>query len=275
MCGYGRFGREVAFDLRAEGLHVTVVEPGRDAPAEPTPTRSSATASEPAVLERAGIGRAVGFVAGTDNDTTNLSLVAAARRANPRSFVAARQNQRGQRAAVRRRCTSTRCWCPPTSSRTRSTPSSPRRCCGGSCRRSRAGRRLGGRLVERLTSLCGEHLQALWKVRLDRRRGARRAGRGSRRAAAAWATCCATPTTATSACTPSRCCSPRGRRRGRRRPRRRRRARPRRRAAAGRLALGAAAARLDAARDATREYVLHGRHVPSSWVWRTLTRRPA
>ena len=27
--------------------------------------------------------------------------------------------------------------------------------------------------------------------------------------------------------------------------------------------------------DATREYVLNGRYVPSSWVWRTLTRRPA
>ena len=26
--------------------------------------------------------------------------------------------------------------------------------------------------------------------------------------------------------------------------------------------------------DATREYVVHGRHVPSSWVWRKLTRRP-
>jgi voltage-gated potassium channel len=27
--------------------------------------------------------------------------------------------------------------------------------------------------------------------------------------------------------------------------------------------------------DATAEYVLKGRHVPSSWVWRTLSRRPA
>ena len=26
--------------------------------------------------------------------------------------------------------------------------------------------------------------------------------------------------------------------------------------------------------DATREYVLHGRHVPSSWIWRTLTPPP-
>ena len=34
-----------------------------------------------------------GFVAGTDNDTTNLSLVVAARRANPELFVAARQNK--------------------------------------------------------------------------------------------------------------------------------------------------------------------------------------
>ena len=25
--------------------------------------------------------------------------------------------------------------------------------------------------------------------------------------------------------------------------------------------------------DATREYVLHGRHVPSSWIWRRITRR--
>jgi voltage-gated potassium channel len=27
--------------------------------------------------------------------------------------------------------------------------------------------------------------------------------------------------------------------------------------------------------DPTREYVLHGRHVPSSWIWRVVTRRPA
>jgi hypothetical protein len=27
--------------------------------------------------------------------------------------------------------------------------------------------------------------------------------------------------------------------------------------------------------DATREYVVHGRHVPSSWVRRKLSRRPA
>ncbi len=51
-------------------------------------------ASEPGVLTRAAIEDAVAFVAGTDNDTTNLSLLAAARRLNPELFLAARQNAR-------------------------------------------------------------------------------------------------------------------------------------------------------------------------------------
>jgi Trk K+ transport system NAD-binding subunit len=44
------------------------------------------------VLAQADLDSAAGIVAGTDNDTTNLSLVAAARRANRSIFVAARQN---------------------------------------------------------------------------------------------------------------------------------------------------------------------------------------
>jgi Trk K+ transport system NAD-binding subunit len=48
---------------------------------------------EPEVLARTRLEDAVGFVAGTDNDTTNLSLVAAARRVNDALFVAARQNR--------------------------------------------------------------------------------------------------------------------------------------------------------------------------------------
>jgi Trk K+ transport system NAD-binding subunit len=90
LCGYGRFGREMAADLRAEGLQVTIVEPistpGQD------PDIIVGDASEPSVMERVDLAGAVGFVAGTDNDTTNLSLVAAARRINPHLFVAARQN---------------------------------------------------------------------------------------------------------------------------------------------------------------------------------------
>ncbi len=91
MCGYGRFGREVTADLRGAGLEVTVIEPverGR-----PEPGVIVGDASDPAVLAEADLGSAVGLVAGTDNDTTNLSMLATARRLNPRLFLAARQNR--------------------------------------------------------------------------------------------------------------------------------------------------------------------------------------
>lgn len=76
VCGYGRFGREISDDLRGEGFEVTVVEPGR----------------EEEMLARADVGSAVGLVAATDNDTLNLSAVAAARWGNPSLFLVAREN---------------------------------------------------------------------------------------------------------------------------------------------------------------------------------------
>jgi Trk K+ transport system NAD-binding subunit len=96
VCGYGRFGRELTADLRAEGLDVTVVEPrpvtGPDEDDLGTEDLVVGDASQPGVMARVGVEDAVGFVAGTDNDTTNLSLIAAARRRNPDLYVAARQN---------------------------------------------------------------------------------------------------------------------------------------------------------------------------------------
>ncbi len=91
MCGYGRFGREVTADLRAGGLEVTVIEPVE--PGRPEAGVIVGDASEPAVLARADLANAVGLVAGTDNDTTNLSMLATARRLNPKLFLAARQNR--------------------------------------------------------------------------------------------------------------------------------------------------------------------------------------
>ncbi|HEY5880326.1 MAG TPA: NAD-binding protein, partial [Nakamurella sp.] len=89
LAGYGRFGKELVKDLRDEGLAVTIIDPLGD------PDDSAVIvgdASEPAVLKSTDLPTAVGFVAGTDNDTTNLSLVASARRINPKLFLAARQN---------------------------------------------------------------------------------------------------------------------------------------------------------------------------------------
>jgi voltage-gated potassium channel len=91
ICGYGRLGRELTADLRAEGLDVTVID---DSPEDvDAPGLLVGDGSDPWVLAQADLDRAVGLVAGTDNDTTNLSLVAAARRSKPSLFLVARQNR--------------------------------------------------------------------------------------------------------------------------------------------------------------------------------------
>lgn len=87
VCGYGAFGRDVTADLRAEGVDVTVV--GGD----PVPGTSERFEAE--ALEAAGLARAAAFVAATDNDMTNLWLVEQARRINPGAFLVARQNKSG------------------------------------------------------------------------------------------------------------------------------------------------------------------------------------
>jgi voltage-gated potassium channel len=93
ICGFGRFGRELTKDLVAEGLEVTVIESVAGEPAPGDPPRVTGDGTDPDVLEEAGLGTAAGFVAATDNDTANLSMIAAARRINPDVFVVARQNR--------------------------------------------------------------------------------------------------------------------------------------------------------------------------------------
>ena len=89
VCGYGRFGTELTRDLRADHIDVTIIDPTSDAD-DPQLIRGDGT--DAGQLRAAGIEDATGFVAGTDNDITNLSLISAARRRNPGIFVVARQN---------------------------------------------------------------------------------------------------------------------------------------------------------------------------------------
>ena len=281
VCGYGRFGREVVCDLRAEGLHVTVVEPrdGSD-PAGPGPDPDTIVGrgDEPDVLERAGISRAVGFVAGTDNDTVNLSLVAGARRANPKLFVAARQNRSASAPLfdavqvdsllvpadvvaheVYAQLATPLLW--------RFLQEVPRH-----------DDAWAAAVVDRLTALCGEHLQAVWKVRLTAAEapalrgwlaaGGARLGDLLRDPDDRDERLHAVPLLIARAATD---------------------ADPGLVVAPGDdvelapddelLLVGWPSARglLDSTlvSDATREYVLHGRYVPASWVWRKLTRRTA
>jgi Trk K+ transport system NAD-binding subunit len=164
ICGYGRLGRELTADLRAEGLDVTVIE------SRPTDVDDAGLligdGSDPWVLAQADLDRAVGLVAGTDNDTTNLSLVAAARRSKPSLFIAARQNRPASAPLfgamdidallvpseliaheVYAQLSTPLLW--------RFLREMPAQ-----------GDAWAAELIDRLSALCGTHLQSLWKVRL-------------------------------------------------------------------------------------------------------------
>ncbi|WP_308123406.1 potassium channel family protein [Modestobacter marinus] len=164
VCGYGRLGRELTADLRAEGLEVTVVEPR--AAGDEDDDLVVGDPAEPDVLRQVDLVRSVGFVAGTDNDTTNLSLVAAARRGNPSLFIGARQNQAANAPLfaamevdallvptevvaheVYAQLATPLLW--------RFLREMPAQ-----------GDAWAAELIERLCALCGEHLDSLWKVRL-------------------------------------------------------------------------------------------------------------
>jgi len=88
ICGHGRYGEELSSDLRAEGLDVTVVHVAGGRVLD-----GDGDSAE--VVESGHVADAVAFVAATETDTTNLWLIEAARRANPDAFLVALQNRRG------------------------------------------------------------------------------------------------------------------------------------------------------------------------------------
>ena len=165
MCGYGRFGQEVTADLREAGLQVTIIEPAERGDLEPGVIVGDASDAD--VLARADLASAVGLVAGTDNDTTNLSMLATARRLNPRLFLAARQNRPTSAAlfaALR-----VQALLVPTEMVAHevyaqlSTPMLWRFIREMPAR----GDQWAAELIQRLRHNCGRALPALWKVKLD------------------------------------------------------------------------------------------------------------
>jgi Trk K+ transport system NAD-binding subunit len=166
VCGYGRLGRELTADLRAEGIEVTVIDPS---PHDDVDDVVVAGGFEPDVLRTVQLEEAVGFVAGTDNDITNLSLVETARRANPRLFLTARQNRPS--SAPLFAAMELDALLVPTEEIAHevyaqlSTPLLWRFL----REMPQLGDAWAADVVDRLTVLCGQHLQALWKVRLTER----------------------------------------------------------------------------------------------------------
>ena len=97
LCGYGRFGKAVHKRLTYEGIRTVVIEadPGRTSPPE---NSVIGRGTEAVTLREANIDKAVGIVAGTDDDTNNLSILMTARALNPDLFVVVRQNRRSNQA---------------------------------------------------------------------------------------------------------------------------------------------------------------------------------
>ena len=91
LCGYGRFGKEVYRRLREEGIEVKVIEADFES-TQPPEDAVAGTGTDAATLRKAGIERAAGIVAGTDNDANNLSIIITARAINSSLFTVARQN---------------------------------------------------------------------------------------------------------------------------------------------------------------------------------------
>ena len=172
VCGYGRFGQAVTADLRKAGLEVSVVE--QDAELADLARAHGVEVVEgdgtdATVLRRADPGDAVGVVAGTDNDTTNLSLADAARDLNPDVFVIGRRNLPAN--AMLYAAMHLDAVLVPTELVAHeayahlSTPLLWRFL----QEMPAQGDVWASRLLARLTERCGEHLAALWKVRLTDR----------------------------------------------------------------------------------------------------------
>lgn len=100
VCGYGRFGKAMVGRLRREGLQVVVIESRPDATGEPPKGWVDGVGTEADTLLAAGLDKAVGLVAGTDDDTNNLSIVMTARDINPGVFVVLRQNHSQNQAII-------------------------------------------------------------------------------------------------------------------------------------------------------------------------------
>ena len=101
ICGYGRFGKAVYQKLIREGMEVVVIELNPDTTGMPSTAFVQGRGTESDTLLEAHIDRAVGLVAGTDNDANNLSIILTAKSLNAGLFVILRQNRKENDPVIR------------------------------------------------------------------------------------------------------------------------------------------------------------------------------
>ena len=99
LCGYGRFGKQLFKHLRDSSIPTTIIDPSEQAQQEFLSEDNDdihdfilGTGTNEDILRRAGAENSAGLIAGSDNDSNNLSTIMTARHINPDIFVVARQN---------------------------------------------------------------------------------------------------------------------------------------------------------------------------------------
>lgn len=92
LCGFGRMGHWVRDSLEAEGIATVVIEPDPSEEDREIPDLIVGRANQEN-LKKAGVADAAGIVAGTNNDSDNLSILLNARAVNPDLFFLVRQNK--------------------------------------------------------------------------------------------------------------------------------------------------------------------------------------
>jgi voltage-gated potassium channel len=92
LCGYGRFGKAIYQHLKTQGVELVVIEADPGLTGMPPEGVVTGRGTEAETLDQAHIHRAVGLVAGTDDDASNLSILMTAKQMNPSLFLVAREN---------------------------------------------------------------------------------------------------------------------------------------------------------------------------------------
>jgi voltage-gated potassium channel len=100
LCGFGRFGKAVRDHLATEHVKTRLIEADIDLTQAPEGTIEGRGTEAHTLLE-ADVKEVAGIIAGTDNDSNNLSILITARDLNPQLFTVGRQNFRSNDAIFR------------------------------------------------------------------------------------------------------------------------------------------------------------------------------
>ena len=98
LCGYGRFGVQLHKELIRRNIRTVVIDPREKMRTLFSENKLSdddfivGTGTDAKTLTAVGINNAAGIIAGSDNDSNNLSIIMTARQLNKHVFVVGRQN---------------------------------------------------------------------------------------------------------------------------------------------------------------------------------------